>query len=623
MISIVAEIGKPMHKRLLSLLLPTLLLLVLLVGGTAHAETYWQLVFRYNNSSLELVKADPIPQLSKQVSTPGLESAALRVGYRFDWLDASGQTLKTSTAEMPVGLRSPLTDTEPCRWLIPEQGIVVVRTIGPDPKAPIESIHLSQTSLVNRVPAALAVPPPFLKTEQKYALAQALKNAALIPGPIGAYKIRNTGPDGNRLVIVIMGDGYTAADLSAGTFESAAASLGAALESKSPWDVLFAATNLYRIDIESNQQGADNEIYGVYKDTYLNSSFWVSNIERLLALTGDGYFLAVQAADNLVGPGVWDVILVLVNSTKYGGSGGGSIAVSSVHSAASEIVVHELGHSLADLADEYESAYPGFPPGDSEPNVDYDYSGPGLKWLAWVDPGTPLPTPEVSPYLDVVGAFEGARYLTTGIYRPWYNCEMRSLNRPFCPVCQEAHVISFTGKISLADSVLPPVYTSENIDNAGVQFSAWAVPMVGIEYRWSLDGMPVPDAAGPNLLLTPDLMAIHNQTLRLDVILSSPLVRERIISNYYTWPVHATVSLCCTGIVGDANFDGAYEPTIGDISTIIDHLFLSGAPLTCYEEADANQSGGVSPSARDITIGDISTLIDYLFITGTPLPSCF
>jgi hypothetical protein len=38
-----------------------------------------------------------------------------------------------------------------------------------------------------------------------------------------------------------------------------------------------------------------------------------------------------------------------------------------------------------------------------------------------------------------------------------------------------------------------------------------------------------------------------------------------------------------------------------------------------WPEADANQSGGLDPKPDDITIGDISTLIDYLFITGQPL----
>jgi len=81
---------------------------------------------------------------------------------------------------------------------------------------------------------------------------------------------------------------------------------------------------------------------------------------------------------------------------------------------------------------------------------------------------------------------------------------------------------------------------------------------------------------------------------------------------------------CCAGRVGNANGVGGDEPTIGDISTLIDHLFISGAILPCYEEADVNQSGGTYPTTDDITIGDVSTLIDYLFITGPPLglPDC-
>jgi hypothetical protein len=79
---------------------------------------------------------------------------------------------------------------------------------------------------------------------------------------------------------------------------------------------------------------------------------------------------------------------------------------------------------------------------------------------------------------------------------------------------------------------------------------------------------------------------------------------------------------CCDARVGDANSSGEDEPTIGDISVMIDAKFISGSCvgiLNCFEEADVNQSGTVTPDCDDITIGDISTLIDYLFITGPSL----
>jgi len=87
----------------------------------------------------------------------------------------------------------------------------------------------------------------------------------------------------------------------------------------------------------------------------------------------------------------------------------------------------------------------------------------------------------------------------------------------------------------------------------------------------------------------------------------------------------ATGCDCCVGRVGDINGEGGDEPTISDISALIDHLFISGTALYCLEEADVNQSGGASPTEDDITISDIAVLIDYLFITGPEnmtLPEC-
>ncbi len=81
---------------------------------------------------------------------------------------------------------------------------------------------------------------------------------------------------------------------------------------------------------------------------------------------------------------------------------------------------------------------------------------------------------------------------------------------------------------------------------------------------------------------------------------------------------------CCQGTVGDANADGSPEPTIGDVTILIDHLFVNGTPLECYLEGDINQSGGLGATSTDITIGDVTGLIDYLFIAGesATLPDC-
>jgi len=88
-----------------------------------------------------------------------------------------------------------------------------------------------------------------------------------------------------------------------------------------------------------------------------------------------------------------------------------------------------------------------------------------------------------------------------------------------------------------------------------------------------------------------------------------------------TGPVLRTINYgCCVGRVGDANNSGQDDPTIGDISSLIDFLFISQSPdvVPCLTEADVNQSGGEDPAYEDLTIGDISLLIDYLFISQNP-----
>jgi hypothetical protein len=88
---------------------------------------------------------------------------------------------------------------------------------------------------------------------------------------------------------------------------------------------------------------------------------------------------------------------------------------------------------------------------------------------------------------------------------------------------------------------------------------------------------------------------------------SAPALRFHVV-----YPDH---SACCVGRVGDVNGSGGDEPTISDISVLIDLLFISGGNLFCFAEGDINQSG-------DLSIADISQLIDYLFITGKALPNC-
>ena len=75
---------------------------------------------------------------------------------------------------------------------------------------------------------------------------------------------------------------------------------------------------------------------------------------------------------------------------------------------------------------------------------------------------------------------------------------------------------------------------------------------------------------------------------------------------------------CCSGpSVG--NVDGSTDDlvTMGDLTVLIDHLFISLEPLDCPDEGNVDMSvDGL------VTMGDLTVLIDHLFISLNPLPLC-
>jgi hypothetical protein len=613
------------------------------VYASAYNSQYWQLTFSYNQTSAEVERADLISPQHKSVRTPGLDGAPIRITYDLEWLDSAGNPLSATSFDMPLGARSAPSDGGPCQLVMPEAGAFVVRVEGPRAGSKPASVRLTRASVVNRASPALNIPPAFQPNELVLPIRSLSQAGVTRDGPVSATKIRNTGADRNRLVIVILGDGYTAANLATGGFTQDANNLVTAFLGRSPWDIAFAGTNVYRVDVESNQQGADNDPYGTYVDTYFNSSFWVQGIARLLCVDGIGAGRAYAAADAMVGVGVWDEIFILVNSTTYGGSGGG-ISVSSVNSLSSEVVLHEFGHTFAGLADEYTTAYPGYPAGDPEPNVDYDYSGSGLKWHIWVEPTTPLPTPDLSQYNTVVGAFVGARYLTSGIYRPMRNCLMRNLGAPFDPVCKEAHLLAYTSIVALADTVVPAAGSVNLIPKAGLPFTISPVPIAGLMYTWTLNQSPVAGAGGSSInFKTTDLYALGVQsaaTLSCKVTFPTPLVRLREISQTFNWtvvpdcnangiidildiqrgtsldlnhngvPDECEIVNCCVGTVGNVDGDPQDMVDISDMSTLTDYLFLGGSISDCHEENDIDGNGVID-------ISDLSVLADFLFSTGS------
>lgn len=61
------------------------------------------------------------------------------------------------------------------------------------------------------------------------------------------------------------------------------------------------------------------------------------------------------------------------------------------------------------------------------------------KWKHLLKKKTPIPTPPKKKYLDKPGVFEGGGYVAKGVYRPAYDCLMKSFKgNEFCEAFTEA-----------------------------------------------------------------------------------------------------------------------------------------------------------------------------------------
>ncbi|MBN2683249.1 MAG: peptidase M64 [Bacteroidales bacterium] len=252
-------------------------------------------------------------------------------------------------------------------------------------------------------------------------------------------KIFGNGDPSVSVDIVFIPEGYTIDEMN--KFKQDVLSLGGYMLEKEPFNQHKGKFNFWAVNSPSLESGTDVPGKDIWKNTIVNSNFYTFDSERYLT-TQD-----IKATRDLAASAPYDQIYILVNTETYGG--GGIFNYYNLTSASNfyskEVFVHEFGHGFGGLADEYydsevsvEEYYTaGIEPW--EPNIT-NLSNFEKKWKNMVDKKTPIPTPMNSKYLKTVGLFEGAGYTAKGMYRPYNNCTMKSLNAPegFCPVCRKA-----------------------------------------------------------------------------------------------------------------------------------------------------------------------------------------
>ncbi|MFZ0282924.1 MAG: M64 family metallopeptidase [Bacteroidales bacterium] len=254
----------------------------------------------------------------------------------------------------------------------------------------------------------------------------------------GVTKIKYSGDPHISVDLAFIAEGYKADEMD--KFREDVSKMADILFAEAPFSDYKDRINIWAVEAVSSDSGTDIPGEKIYVNTVLNSSFYTFDLDRYLT-TQD-----IKSVNDYAAVVPHDNIIVLINSTKYGGGGVYNYysGTTTGHPLSPKVFIHEFGHGFAGLADEYYSstvAYDEFYPLTVEPwepnittRVDF-----GSKWKELISPTIPIPTPSEDKYKNVTGLFEGGGYSAKGIFRPEYDCRMKSNSeKGYCSVCREA-----------------------------------------------------------------------------------------------------------------------------------------------------------------------------------------
>ncbi|MBO6513974.1 MAG: hypothetical protein JJ974_08425 [Phycisphaerales bacterium] len=383
-----------------------------------------------------------------------------------------------------------------------------------------------------------------------------------------AFEIANQGVVDNRVDLVFVGDGYTAGEMA-----QYHADVDGIVNSLYQYEPFTSYQNYFRVtavEVVSNESGVDNDpSQGVLRDTALDMRYWCNNIERLLCVSVSKAYTAAAAAPDI------DQVIAIANSSKYGGAGYPSNNLGTAagqNGAAADIAIHELGHSLGDLADEYTYGGPTTYTGPELGPVDvsiFDRAAQEAndrKWHYWMDANR-------VGFDGPIDTFEGGNYSQFGVYRPSNNSMMRALGRPFNLVSAEQLLKEIYREV---DPIESGTATGSVIERGGsVEITPMQPLNQDLAVLWYLDDVVQTQLIGATEVSTDDLVLDGgSHELRVVVTDMTPWVRDEAMRAQFMTEerVYTIAGLPCPAdLTGEGDLD----------------FFDIGAFLTYYEAEDS------------------------------------
>jgi hypothetical protein len=258
------------------------------------------------------------------------------------------------------------------------------------------------------------------------------------PINVAVTKIYGSGDPHTSVDLAFIAEGYKADEM--GKFRADVKKMADYLFEEAPFSEYKDRFNIWAVEAISQDSGTDVPGEKIYVNTALNSSFYTFDLDRYLT-TQD-----IKTVNDYAATVPHDYIIVLINSSRYGGGGVYNYYTGTTtgNQLSPKVFIHEFGHGFAGLADEYYTsnvAYDEFYPLNVEPwepnittMVNFE-----SKWKKLISKDTPVPTPSEEKFKNVTGLFEGGGYSAKGIYRSAMDCRMKSNNtKGYCSVCRNA-----------------------------------------------------------------------------------------------------------------------------------------------------------------------------------------
>lgn len=247
-----------------------------------------------------------------------------------------------------------------------------------------------------------------------------------------------SGNEADCIDVAILAEGYTHAEMD--QFYKDAEKACESLFFYEPFKSMKSRFNVVAVASLSEDSGISVPRKNEWKQTAFNAHFDTFYSDRYLTTS------RVKSIHNALSGIPYEHIIIIANTEEYGGGGiyNSYTLTAAHHPTFKPVVVHEFGHSFGGLGDEYfyeedvmTDTYPlNVEPWEPNITTRADFSP---KWEDMLPTGIPVPTP---PQMDTqypVGVYEGGGYSAKGIYRPSFDCRMRTNEYPtFCPVCQRS-----------------------------------------------------------------------------------------------------------------------------------------------------------------------------------------